>query len=469
MIERPVHRAPRWEGRAKALRLLKASVLVIAPMTMVVASACASDSRPPLGGSQTAAPTGAQPAVTGTPSPAATATAPSILEGMSDQAAAMVTRLGGESMSFLTVLTEEASPRESTTSQERRAAEFIADELRALGYAVSVEEFPVEVLRSDEPVLSTTPSGGKSLFALPLTLSGRGRATGKMIDVGKASTQDIPAEGLEGHIALIERGEFSFEEKVTRVAAAGAAAAVIYNNSPGIFGGTLMQQGTIPAVSISKEDGRFLLDLLEGSELRAVVSVVFETRRSQNVIAQQPNADSRAVVIGGHYDTVANVQGANDNGSGIAAMITLARETAGRDYPFSLRFVAFGSEELGLLGSRHYVGSLTEEQRDRTLAMINLDALAKGPAVITGDLQLTDQVLDYAGEHGIPVKRRLVIRGSSSDHASFKDAGIPVVSFFGEDASVIHTVKDTLSLVDPDSIGVAVTLALKVLDALSER
>ena len=72
---------------------------------------------------------------------------------------------------------------------------------------------------------------------------------------------------LTGKIALIERGDIGFREKVERVKSFGAIAAVIFNNEPGAFGGTLLneQQDPIPVLAISQEDGQFLLNLIENA------------------------------------------------------------------------------------------------------------------------------------------------------------------------------------------------------------
>ena len=153
------------------------------------------------------------------------------------------------------------------------------------------------------------------------------------------------------------------------------------------------------------------------------------------------------VIVGGHYDTVPHVDGANDNASGIAAVLTLAEELADRSFPFTLRFIAFGSEETGLIGSKHYVRALSQDERDEIKAMINLDVVGTGEGLrITGDSWLTSHVSETADREGITISVRDGMRGGSSDHASFREAGIPVIFFFGDDNSRIHTPEDTLEL-----------------------
>ena len=187
-----------------------------------------------------------------------------------------------------------------------------------MGYASALQPFQVEVISSELVVTAAGAGEPQEFRSFRLRRGGMGTATAALTSVGRAFPNDLPAEGLKGKIALIERGEITFEEKVTRVGDAGALAAVVYNNVAGLFGGTLMDESPIPAVAISREDGEAILKLMGQGEVEATVSVTFETRDSQNVIADKPGSggDGAVVVLGGHYDTVENVPGANDNGIG---------------------------------------------------------------------------------------------------------------------------------------------------------
>ena len=379
----------------------------------------------------------------------------------------LASRLADEAMAFLTMFTEDLSPRASGTDQERDAAEFLAGRFESLGYEARLQPFTVDLTESS--VVAGTD--GKELDSFHLTRSATGTTFGILVNVGKALSEDIPDEGLTGKIALIQRGDITFEEKVSRVAGAGAVAALVYNNRDGLFRGTLSSDAEIPAVAISREDGEGLLLSMAPGDVRATVSVTFETRGTQNVIAEKPGTadDGRVVVLGGHYDTVPNVPGADDNGSGIASLMTIAREVVGKSYPFTLRFIAFGSEELGLRGSRFYVDGLTEEGLADIVAMLNFDALAHGGSqAAVGDFGLVGQAVESAQARGIDIKRRLNIGGGSSDHASFQQAGVPVVFFFDDDFSRIHTPDDRLDLVPSQHMGNVAAVAIDLLESLAQ-
>ena len=80
-----------------------------------------------------------------------------------------------------------------------------------------------------------------------------------------------------------------------------------------------------------------LLELLSQGEVQAAVSVQEAKLPSRNLVAELPGGQGEVVVLGAHYDTVADTQGANDNTSGLAVLLILAEELASRDLPFRVR------------------------------------------------------------------------------------------------------------------------------------
>lgn len=373
-------------------------------------------------------------------------------------------------MAYLAAFTERFSPRESGTDGERAAAEFLAAEMRRLGYDVAEQPLIAALIDWDiEPVSIISPEP-RALRSRPLGMSGAGDVTAPLAYAGKALESDIPADGLAGRIALIERGGITFEEKATRAADAGALGAIIYNNAAGEFGGTLMRQASIPAASISREDGLEMLEALEGGRrVEAHLRVEVEWRRSQNIIAEKRGtaADGGVVVLGAHYDSVPKSQGAGDNGTGVAALVLMAQELADAEFPFTVRFIFFGVEEIGLRGSRHYVESLTDAELRDIDVMMNFDAMGAGKASILGDGALVNAALGIADANGLSVGESAGMSGGGSDHAPFRDAGVPVLFFFGDDFSRINSPDDALKFVDASIMGTHMTVALRLLYELA--
>ena len=146
--------------------------------------------------------------------------------------------------------------RVQSTDGERAAAAFLAAEFESLGYAVELQPVPLESLRVDEFRVLVN---GRPVVAEVLHGSAGGDLSAPLVVVpGMGAAEDFAAVDVEGAVALVERGQLFFREKVANAAAAGAIGVMIYNNAPGPFSGTLGETSAIPAVSISQAQGRAL-------------------------------------------------------------------------------------------------------------------------------------------------------------------------------------------------------------------
>ncbi|MDD3334106.1 MAG: M28 family peptidase [Eubacteriales bacterium] len=98
-----------------------------------------------------------------------------------------------------------------------------------------------------------------------------------------------------------------------------------------------------------------------------------------NLIAvkKATGASPALLIVSAHYDSVSTTVGAKDNGSGVAALLTLAKAFAQREaFPDTeIRFVAFASEEKGELGSGFFSMELTPDQRERLIGVLNIDLI----------------------------------------------------------------------------------------------
>jgi Zn-dependent M28 family amino/carboxypeptidase len=99
---------------------------------------------------------------------------------------------------------------------------------------------------------------------------------------------------------------------------------------------------------------------------------------SVNVMAETEGDNSRVVVVGAHLDSVEAGAGINDNGSGVAMILEMAMEFARNEVvpENQVRFVFWGGEELGLLGSMDYVTTMSESDHTQILANLNFDMVA---------------------------------------------------------------------------------------------
>ena len=172
-----------------------------------------------------------------------------------------------------------------------------------------------------------------------------------------------------------------------------------------------------------------------------------ESGPSQNVLATMPGRTDRFIVVGAHFDTAGtfpDLQGVDDNASGAALLTELAGHMAGLETETGLVFNAFGAEEIGLVGSRHYVDTLTDAQRRNIAGMINIDSLITGDHMYAhaGTNYLANpalkslwrQVHAIADEAGIDLRSNPGLNphypidtGCCSDGASFEGLDIPVL------------------------------------------
>ena len=410
------------------------------------------------------------PALKPIQSPAPATTAPRPAAAQESVAEAAPDELSAYALSQLAILSQTLGPRQSATAEEKEAADYLASQFAENGLSVQLQPFTVPSFSQDDSGLFLTQGDVTRVEVEPITGTSSGDVAGQLVSVGLARPEDIPDSDLVGKIALAERGLIPFREKAANIAAVAGLGAVIYNNEPGNFRGTLGGSSNIPVASVSQEDGARLEALLAASASFAVnLKLHYSQNPSQNVIAEKPGPGAGVVILGAHYDTVPGIAGANDNASGTAVLLTLARELSEKSFPFDLRLIAFGSEELGLLGSRHYVESLSPEQQGRVIAMLNFDALGNGSRLgVVGDDVLTQPVMEDSLAMGIELRVRQGRGRGGSDHASFAAVGIPNIFFSSNDFSRLHTPEDTLESINPQLLGDTVRLALSLLDTLAQ-
>ncbi|MFB6551353.1 M28 family metallopeptidase [Streptomyces sp. NPDC056405] len=158
-------------------------------------------------------------------------------------------------------------------------------------------------------------------------------------------------------------------------------------------------------------------------------------RTGYNLIADWPGGDANQVVMAGsHLDSVSSGPGINDNASGSAAVLetALAVARSGHQPTKHLRFAWWGAEELGLVGSRYYVNSLGSTGRAKISGYLNFDMIGSpnpGYFVYDDDPTIEKTFKDYFA--GLGVSTEIETEGDGrSDHAPFKNAGVPVGGLF---------------------------------------
>ncbi len=222
-----------------------------------------------------------------------------------------------------------------------------------------------------------------------------------------------------------------------------------------------------------------------GVTVRVRVALESESRRTANVIGIIPGRDPvrsrETVVIGAHYDHLGVVRGqvypgADDNASGTAVVVGLARAfarvAAVRPPARTLVFALFSGEEIGLLGSEHYVRHPARPIAS-TVGMVNFDEVGRmrDRRVEIGGLDSGDGlrplVDDATAGLGLEVARRGT-PWAPSDHASFYTAGVPVVFFHTGTHPDYHAPTDTADRLDVPGMATIARVGARLVERLAD-
>ena len=343
--------------------------------------------------------------------------------------------------------------RTAGTPGYKASVDYVAGQLRDLGYAVETPEFEMATFTELPGASLEVGVDGPTFTAGPdfhaMIYSAGGDLTAPVVEVGFGESEEGGCDAgdwanlPDGAIAVVPPGPCFRRQIVLNAVEAGAAAVIVgYPQWPAgqVRRPTLIEPDgiTIPAISASAELGEALrAAAAAGGEVHISLQTAIGQAAVRNVIAESHGVAERVVMLGGHLDSVHDGPGINDNGSGAAALLEVARLLAAEHPGARVRFALWGGEEFGLLGSRAYVESLGTDARREITAYLNFDMLGSPNFVpfvydqadaAPGSSDITDFLVEYLEELGVGAERADL--GGGSDHAFFAEAGIPTGGIF---------------------------------------
>ena len=267
--------------------------------------------------------------------------------------------------------TANGGTRVSGTAGFDQSKDYAVSVFRAAGYGVTVQPFQYQTfIDHGQSAVDQVAPAPRQLPHTVLTYSGSGDATAPVATPSEplgceaADYAGFPA----GSIALVSRGTCTFAIKATNAHNAGAAAVVVYNNGPGALGGSLTSAFTldIAVTGITQALGNELLTLVPGGLTLHVKTDTFRGQATTyNVFAESRYGDPDNIVMAGaHLDSVNAGPGINDNGSGAAAILEIAKQMRKVHPTNKVRFALWGAEESGLVGARYYINDLRTNHPD---------------------------------------------------------------------------------------------------------
>jgi Iap family predicted aminopeptidase len=269
----------------------------------------------------------------------------------------------------------------------------------------------------------------------------RGGIRGRLISTGDAC-QPGGLGRAQGRIVLAPRGGCFIAAKAQNAARAGALALVVFNPEPGPIDATLgdPRASTIPVVAIERTVAQSFL--ASGSVL---IHLEVTTRRrpssSQNVLADTQPSARRVLLVGAHLDSVVAGPGINDNGTGVATLLEIARVLRSEQPRLAVRFAFWGAEELGLFGSSAYAQTARPEELAGYLNFDMLGTRGSLRAVYAGPY--AERWLSYFRERSLPAE--VIDLSGRSDHAPFQQRGIPTGGLFAGIDRCYHAACDRLA------------------------
>lgn len=384
-----------------------------------------------------------------------------------DEAKAFVADFSSEEMmAFIESVASVDNARITGFEGEHQTADKIQETFESLGLETSVQSFPIQSYALNSHSVQLVTDGDRLLEnANPLSYSigtSSEGLLGQVVSVGLGAEENYKDVDVTGKIVLIQRGGEYFYVKNDRAFSHGAVGAIFYDPNGESISATLTHLSEIPAVSITKEDATWMEQkLLESQvvEVKITIDAKCEDSESKNVIGiyrSKDNKDGKKVIVGAHYDGV-NTPAANDNASGTAVVLEMARALAEQkvELPFDVQFMTFGAEEIGLVGSDYYASQMTRDEIKNTICMINFDMVGVGDGIdisTAGDpraLSLVKQGQDVFKEIGFTATTS---ESDRSDHASFATVGVKAIYIQATPDHNYHTDEDTIDKIDPEML-----------------
>lgn len=324
---------------------------------------------------------------------------------------------GDRAMRDVEHLTKNVGPREA--GKNTAAAEYIAAEFSAARFGVLQTNFTFETDPNRPATITVDGAPGDAITAGG---SGAGEVTGSAAALPAAIVRD----GLAGKIAVAQRGGTSFQEKYDIAWASGATGLIIVNSDPGSVTANLGQPAAFPVVTVAGALlGQLDAAVAAGSTVRISVPAA-ETASGTNITARSRSAHACTYVVVANFDSAPNSPGANDNASGVAVMLELARQFDQRFPVPELCFVALDARFAGGQGADRFLTALTASGRPGSV--ISLSKLGAGKALtMYGELTLKDRARTAADDLDIDLVDGGSAPPSATDGDSFRAAGISTI------------------------------------------
>lgn len=357
--------------------------------------------------------------------------------------------------------------RTSGSKEEIKALNILKNELDSIGLKSKIEKFKVMDYEIKKAKLEVLEPFYKEINVEGIGLTGNTPEEGLVGELQYVEdADDINLVNAKGKIVLVNG--YMRAKKFKDIVEAGAIGYIVFSgkfmdeeNKTDIAKNAIREKhlefGKIPGVTIRVKDALEIVKL-GTTKVRITLKQEEGNKDSHNLITEVKGTTYPEEVIAfmAHYDSVPFSTGAYDNGAGSVNIMEILRHYLENPPKRTLRFIWFGSEEVGLLGSKAYVNQHEKELKNIKFG-INIDLggtiLGQDKAKVIAHESLCHMLEYYAKEVAFPISVRQEIY--SSDCIPFSDKGIPVINFLrvgAPGAIEIHNRFDIIENISPKNL-----------------
>ena len=399
-----------------------------------------------------------------------------------------------------TLASDEFAGRKPNTHGDTLAANYIREQLKAMpGFKLlakdGLQEFSYQAYRNLAAEGNMLKAGKRALTLgrdfLPSVTSANGSFSGEVVDMGEGKPRDYAGKDVKGKFVVVHLTPRSYADGSEQRSRETAA---LQNGAKGIL---LVGQplSNLPArwptkdgFYVAKVTDKAAKELLTKKQMEANVAIDLSTEHTFNVVAKieapkANNPEGDVLILGAHYDHMgieeyegepAIFHGADDNASGTAGILELARYISDRrDFlKKDVIVILFGAEERGLKGSRYYAANPVEPL-DNVKAMVNIDMMGRMPAEKTLGIRGLGSAYEAPALFAsLPNNDNLELvwefrEKGPTDYSSFYDKGIPAFSFGTPHHVDYHKPTDTKERVNYDGMVMVYDYATNLINRLA--
>ena len=304
-------------------------------------------------------------------------------------------------MENLRILDNKNSKRIPGTGSEIKAANFIRNNLESYGYSISSNQYFTKFSIQDD-INVINDKNSKYYESYLNTNSSKNFINGsyEVVDLFGALEEDIPLYDLKGKIALIQIGFADLNTTIHLYEESGCIAILAYSPSfSEVARGSLREMSKIPVISIGREDGQALSEIIANSEelvkIRITNQEITSSENTRNLIVQSNENIKKNIIITANYDSIAD-DSTNNNASSVASLLKISQHLT-KELPenVNVKMVFLSGSADSTDGINNFLNKLSKQEKENNIAVINLDSIGIGDKFLYSNPKKNSKISNY--------------------------------------------------------------------------